>query len=84
MISKFGTRLGCVKLTICEFDGPRVRPKTTSATGRGQNCRRIVQETANMGEGGVKNTEKLPTKFMDGPSLLPNMSYIKITKLMPI
>ena len=34
----------------------------------GQNCRQIVlKKTADMGEGGVKNPEKLPTSFMDGP-----------------
>ena len=33
----------------------------------GQNCRRIVLKTADMGEGGVKNLEKLPTSFMDEP-----------------
>ena len=33
----------------------------------GQNCQRIVLKTADMGEGGVKNSEELPTSFMDGP-----------------
>ena len=33
----------------------------------GQNCRQIVLKIADMGEGGVKNPEKLPTSFMDGP-----------------
>ena len=27
----------------------------------------ITKKTADMGEGGVKNPEKLPTSFMDGP-----------------
>ena len=35
----------------------------------GQNCRRIVLKTANMGEVGVKNPEKLLTSFMDGSLL---------------
>ena len=34
----------------------------------GQNCQRLVlKKTADMGEGGVKNPEKMPTSFMDGP-----------------
>ena len=27
----------------------------------------ITKKTADMGEGGVKTPEKLPTSFMDGP-----------------
>ena len=33
----------------------------------GQNCRRIVLKNCRHGRGGVKNPEKLPTSFMDGP-----------------
>ena len=33
----------------------------------GPNCQRIVLKTVDMGEGGVRNLEKLPTSFMDGP-----------------
>ena len=32
----------------------------------GQNCQRIVQKTANMAGEGDKNSDKLPTSFMDG------------------
>ena len=32
-----------------------------------QNCRRIVLKNCRHGGGGVKNSEKLPTLFMDGP-----------------
>ena len=32
----------------------------------GQNCRR-TKKTTNMGEGGDKNMEKMPTSSMDGP-----------------
>ena len=35
--------------------------------GRGQNCRQIVLKNCQMGEGGVKNMQKLPTLFIDGP-----------------
>ena len=33
----------------------------------GQNCRRIVLKNCRHGGGGVKNPEKLPTSFMNGP-----------------
>ena len=44
----------------------------TLAIGRGvKNWSKLptdsTKKTANMGEGGVKNPEKLPTLFMDGP-----------------
>ena len=41
----------------------------------GQNCQRIVLKTADVGEGGVKNPEKLSMLFMDGP-ILYNISSV--------
>ena len=44
-----------------------------------RNCRRIVLKTADMREGGVKNPEKLPTSFMDGPYMADKYPKVIIT-----
>ena len=49
----------------------------------GQNFRRIVLKNCRYG-GGVKNSEKLPTSFMDGPTLKNLATHVCLMSLMII
>ena len=57
----------CLKYDVGAVHKRRRQLREREGSKIGQNCQRIVLKPADMGEGDVKNPEKLSTLFMNGP-----------------